>query len=84
MRDSDYNSSMITDSQINQQERQCIDVAIEALRTLAHNHGMHSEHYDEQWMDMLDKMIKNLRTRDADCLRLQRHLGELAVPEWIN
>ena len=70
----------MNDSEINQKERQLIDNAIESLRALAHNHGLHSEHYDEHWMNMLDEMVKTCRYRDVDCLRLQRYLGELAVP----
>ena len=69
-----------TDSQINQDEMKSIANAIATLRVVAIVHGYHQEHYDPDWMDQLDLMIQRLRGRDAACLRLQRHLGELAVP----
>jgi type 1 glutamine amidotransferase len=70
----------MTDSEINKHEVRAIDSAIEALRVVATIHGFHQEHYDSDWMDQLDLMIQLLRGGDSKCLRLQRHLGELAVP----
>jgi len=75
----------MTDSEINQMEMRALVDAIDALRGVAQAHGMHEEHYyDPDWMDMIDVMILRLRSRDAGCLRLQRHLGELAVPAKSN
>jgi hypothetical protein len=68
-----------TDSEINQDEMKAIANAVAALRVVAMVHGYHQEHYDPDWIDQLDLMIQRLRGRDADCLRLQRHLGELAT-----
>jgi hypothetical protein len=70
----------MTDSEINRDEMRAIANAIEALRVVATLHGFHQEHFDPDWIDQLDLMINRLRHRDAGCLRLQRHLGELAVP----
>ena len=70
----------MTDSEINQQEMRAIAAAIEALRVVATLHGFHQKHFDIDWSEQLDLMIQKLRYRDGDCLRLQRHLGELAVP----
>lgn len=68
-----------TDSQINQDEMRAIANAIAALRVVAMVHGYHQEHYNPDWIDQLDLMIQRLRYRDEDCLRLQRHLGELTT-----
>ena len=70
----------MTDSEINREEMRAIADAIEAVRVVATLHGLHQEHYDPDWMDQLDLMIHRLRGGDSKCLRLQRHLGELAVP----
>lgn len=76
--------SHMTDSEINQMEMRVLVEAIDALRGVSQVHGMHDEHYDPDWMDQLDLMIQRLRHRDSGCLRLQRHLGELAVPAESN
>jgi hypothetical protein len=68
-------NSMTTDSEINRDEMRAIANAITALRAVVKVHGQHQEHYDSVWMEVLDEMITNLRYRDGDCLRLQRHLG---------
>lgn len=67
----------MTDNEINRDEMRAIANAITALRAVAAIHGYHQEHYDSDWMETLDEMIGRLRYRDGDCLRLQRHLGEL-------
>lgn len=67
----------MTDNEINREEMRAIANAITAIRAVAAIHGHHQEYYDSDWMEVLDEMITNLRYRDGDCLRLQRHLGEL-------
>ena len=70
----------MTDSEINREEMRAIASAIEAVRVVATIHGFQQEHFDPSWSDQLDLMIQQLRGGDSKCLRLQRALGELAVP----
>lgn len=73
--------SYMTDEQILTNETRLIVQAIEALRAVAHMHGMHEEGlFDPDWMDGVDVMIHRLRGRDADCLRGLRSVNKLAVP----
>ena len=70
-----------TDAQLLEQEMQSITPAIEALRTVAHLHGMsEGDLFDPDWMDQLDLTIQRLRQRDADCHRGLRSVNKLAVP----
>lgn len=71
----------MTDEQILESEMKLIVHAIEAVRAVAHIHGMHEDDlFDPDWMDQLDLTILRLRQRDADCLRGLRSIGKLAVP----
>ena len=73
--------SHMTDEQILESELKLIAQAIEAVRAVAHIHGMHEDGlFDPDWMDGLDVMIQRLRQRDADCLRGLRSVNKLAVP----
>ena len=73
--------SYMTDEQIFESEMKLIAQAIEAVRAVAHIHGMHEDGlFDPDWMDGLDVMIQRLRQRDADCLRGLRSVNKLAVP----
>lgn len=73
--------SYMTDEQIYESEMKLIAQAIEAVRAVAHIHGMHEDgHFDPDWMDGLDVMIHRLRDREGDCLRGLRSVNKLAVP----
>ena len=71
----------MTDEQIFESEMKLIVHAIEAVRAVAHMHGMHEDGlFDPDWMDQLDLTIHRLRQRDADCHRGLRSVNKLAVP----
>ena len=73
----------MTDEQILESEMKLIVHAIEAVRAVAHMHGMHEDGlFDPDWMDQLDLTIQRLRQRDADCHRGLRSVNKLAVPTF--
>ena len=73
----------MTDEQILESEMKLIVHAIEAVRAVAHMHGMHEDGlFDPDWMDQLDLTIHRLRQRDADCHRGLRSVNKLAVPTF--
>ena len=73
--------SYMTDEQILESEMKLIAQAIEAVRAVAHIHGMHEDGlFDPDWMDQLDLTILRLRGREGACLRGLRSINKLAVP----
>jgi len=70
----------MNDEQLLLDEMRAIDASIDALRAVAHQHGMQEEHYDPDWMDSLDTMILRLRHRTDDCYRTRRAMFGPAVP----